>query len=143
MSGLDCHTCPEDYKNVGSERSKKKHFKNLNKVGLQDVKNKVKTMVPELSYARLKMMVLFFLVSIIVGKTKNSGKNATPVDSLCLRAVNDLEFFVTFPWGRYSFEHMLKLIAHTMRHFDGVVEKERSIWPVPGFCIPVEVRVVY
>ncbi|XP_023638850.1 uncharacterized protein LOC111830598 [Capsella rubella] len=139
MSGLDCRTYLEDYRDSGSQKFKKKHFKNLNRVRLKDVKYKLKKMVSERRHA----MVPYFLVSIIVGETKNSGKNATLVDSLSLRSVNDLEFCATFPWGRYSFEHMLKLIAHTMRHIDGVVEREVSIWPVQGFCIPIEVSAVY
>ncbi|XP_023636041.1 uncharacterized protein At3g43530-like [Capsella rubella] len=138
MSGLDCRAYPEGYMNAESERFKRKHFRDLRRVRLEDVKEKLQTMVPDRTHDRLKMMILYFLVSILVGDTKNSGKLATPIDSLCLRAVNDLQFCATFPWGRYSFEHMLKSISHTMRHFDGVVEKEGAIWPVPGFCIPME-----
>ncbi|KAL0846048.1 hypothetical protein Bca101_019294 [Brassica carinata] len=36
-----------------------------------------------------------------------------------------------------SFDYMLRQISNTMSHFDGEV-KEGVIWPVPGFCIPME-----
>ncbi|XP_020877055.1 uncharacterized protein At3g43530-like isoform X2 [Arabidopsis lyrata subsp. lyrata] len=44
-----------------------------------------------------------------------------------------------FPWGRYSFDYMLGTIVHTMDHFNGfVTNNEKYIWPVPGFCLPLE-----
>lgn len=36
---------------------------------------------------------------------------------------------------------MMKEIAHTMAHFDGEV-KEGVIWPIPGFCLPMEVSLI-
>ncbi|KAF8114658.1 hypothetical protein N665_0035s0037 [Sinapis alba] len=100
----------------------------------QDVKAKLQEM--EASRDRLKMMVLYFLSSIINGQRK-TGKDAPSVEPFLLRAVGDLNLCKTFPWGRLSFEHMLKEISHTMEHFGGVV-KEGVIWPIPGFCIPME-----
>ncbi|XP_024005036.1 uncharacterized protein At3g43530-like [Eutrema salsugineum] len=51
----------------------------------------------------LKMCVVYFLSSIISGKTK-TGKGAPSVDPLFLRIVDDLEACKRFPWGRYSFD---------------------------------------
>lgn len=48
--------------------------------------------------------------------------------------VNDLKFCKNFPWGRYSFDHMLGSISQTMDNFGGIV-KEGVIWQVPGFCL--------
>ncbi|XP_019101996.1 PREDICTED: uncharacterized protein At3g43530-like [Camelina sativa] len=60
------------------------------------------------------------------------------IDEFVVSTVNDLDFCVSFPWGRLSFDNMLEEISHTMRHFKGVVHKEDALWPVPGFCIPLE-----
>ncbi|KAL9816629.1 hypothetical protein AtNW77_Chr3g0194561 [Arabidopsis thaliana] len=56
-----------------------------------------------------------------------------------MRTTSDLTFCKTFPWGRYSFEYMLKSISHTLDHFNGIVPNTQSPWPVPGFCVPLEV----
>ncbi|KAJ4870856.1 hypothetical protein Rs2_47536 [Raphanus sativus] len=34
-------------------------------------------------------------------------------------------------------DYMLKEISHTMKHFGRVV-KENTLWPLPGFCVPLE-----
>ncbi|XP_023644234.1 uncharacterized protein At3g43530-like [Capsella rubella] len=60
MSGLDCRVYPEGYMNAGSERFKRKHFRNLRTVRLEDVKEKLQTMVPDRTHDRLKMMLLAF-----------------------------------------------------------------------------------
>ncbi|XP_010499860.1 PREDICTED: uncharacterized protein At3g43530-like [Camelina sativa] len=95
-------------------------------------------MQPGRTRHRLKMAVLYCLGSIIVGHTKDSGENVAGIDEFVVRAVDDLNFSVPFPWGRLSFDNMLEEISHTMRHFKGVVKKEDALWPVPGFCIPLE-----
>ena len=86
---------------------------------------------------RLKMAVLYFLSKIVIAHIK-TGKEGSPVEPFFLRVVDDLEFCKNFPWGRLSFDHMLEEIEHTMTHFGGTV-KEGVLWPVPGFCIPMEV----
>ncbi|KAG7543314.1 hypothetical protein ISN45_Aa07g032320 [Arabidopsis thaliana x Arabidopsis arenosa] len=116
-----------------------KHFKKA-LVIREDVREKLLKMVPagERSKERLKMMVLYFLSSIIVAPIK-TGAKAPEVDEFCLKAVNDLAFCKNFQWGRYSFDYMLETISHTMDHFNGVVtDNEKYIWPVPGFCLPIE-----
>lgn len=54
------------------------------------------------------------------------------------RAVDDLDFYKTFHGGRYSFDYMVKEISHTMDHFGRLV-KEKTLWPLPSLCIPLEV----
>jgi len=34
---------------------------------------------------------------------------------------------------------MLKSISHTLDHFNGIVPNTQSPWPIPGFCVPLEV----
>ncbi|KAF8104130.1 hypothetical protein N665_0178s0015 [Sinapis alba] len=131
--GLDCRNYPSNYKEAGSMTFVRKYFGN-GIIRHQDVKAKLQEM--EASCDRLKMMVLYFLSSIINGQRK-TGKDAPSVEPFLLRAVGDLNLCKTFPWGRLSFEHMLEEISHTMEHFGGVV-KEGVIWPIPGFCIPME-----
>ncbi|CAA7024156.1 unnamed protein product [Microthlaspi erraticum] len=69
---------------------------------------------------KLRMLILYFLASIIKGQTK-TGKKASSVDPFLLRAVGDLSLCRTFPWGRLSYDHMLEGISKTMTHFNGAV----------------------
>ncbi|XP_056864230.1 uncharacterized protein LOC130511322 [Raphanus sativus] len=85
---------------------------------------------------RLKMAVLFFLASVVCAQTK-AGHKANDVLEVFQRAVDDLDYCKSFPWGRLSYDYMLKEISHTMEHFGGVV-KEKTLWPLPGFCVPLE-----
>ncbi|KAG7530221.1 hypothetical protein ISN44_Un105g000030 [Arabidopsis suecica] len=140
ISGFNCKNYALDYKNVGSMEFKTKHFKKVPVVKREDVRKKLIEMVPkgDRSKDRLRMMVLYFLTSIIVAPIK-TGEKAPQVDQFCLKAVNDLAFCRKFQWGRYSFDYMLDTISHTMNHFNGfVTENEKYIWPVPGFCLPIE-----
>ncbi|KAL1197916.1 hypothetical protein V5N11_005400 [Cardamine amara subsp. amara] len=135
ISGLNCRNYPLNYSKVGSEAFVKRHFKGQT-IRYQDVKTKLEEMVPmDRSRDRLKMAVLFFLSSIVIAQTK-TGADASPVEPFFLRAVDDLNFCKTFPWGRLSFDHMLREIKHTMNHFNGTVKG--TLWPIPGFCIPME-----
>lgn len=141
ISGFNCKNYELDYKNVGSMEFKTKHFKKVPVVKREDVRQKLIEMVPkgDRSKDRLRMMVLYFLTSIIVSPNK-TGKKAPQVDEFCLKAVTDLTFCRNFQWGRYSFDYMLDTISHTMNHFNGfVTENEKYIRPVPGFCLPIEV----
>ncbi|CAA7048594.1 unnamed protein product [Microthlaspi erraticum] len=115
-----------------------KFFKKGSKIRYKDVKAKLLKM--EAGRDKLNMVVLFFLSSIIKGLVK-TGRYAPSVDPFLLRAVSDLELCRTFPWGRLSFDHMLQQITHTMSHFGGFVkegEKSPILWPIGGFCIPLE-----
>ncbi|CAD5318384.1 unnamed protein product [Arabidopsis thaliana] len=77
-------------------------------------------------------------IRIIIAPIK-TGDKAPQVDEFCLKAVSDLTFCRNFQWGRYSFDYMLGTISHTVNHFNGsVTNKEKYIWPVPGFCLPIE-----
>ncbi|WZZ34097.1 hypothetical protein YC2023_017498 [Brassica napus] len=85
---------------------------------------------------RLKMAVLFFLAYVVCAQTK-VGHKANVVLEVFQRAVDDLDLCKSFPWGRFSYDYMLKEISHTMKHFGGVV-KENTLWPLSGFCVPLE-----
>ncbi|CAD5318279.1 unnamed protein product [Arabidopsis thaliana] len=67
-----------------------------------DVENKLLSMKKPPD-ARLRVAVLYFLCSVIVGKGK-TGPNAPNVEKFFLRVVADLELCKTFPWGRFAFE---------------------------------------
>ncbi|KAF8114172.1 hypothetical protein N665_0040s0027 [Sinapis alba] len=109
ISGLNCQNYPSNYKEAGSMTFVRKYF-GSGIIRHQDVKAKLQEM--EASRDRLKMMVLYFLSSIINGQRK-TGKYAPSVELFLLRAVGDLNLCKTFPWGRLSFEHMLKR-SHTL-----------------------------
>ena len=131
ISGLNCCNYPLGYKEFGKKKFVKRYFKNGETIRLEDVKAKLLAMGAHRD--RLRMMVLFFLGSVICAQTK-VGSGANDVLDFLQRAVDDL----TFPWGRYSFDYMVKEISHTMDHFGGLV-KEMTLWPLPGFCIPLQV----
>lgn len=135
ISGLNCKNLPMNYNELGGKTFVRRLF-GQKKVRYEDVKGKLEEgMRP--SQDRLRMIVLYFLCSIIIAQTK-CGNDATPVVDFFQRAVDDLDLCKTFPWGRMSFEYMLSQISHTMDNFKGVVNENR-LWPIPGFCIPLEV----
>ncbi|KAG2282503.1 hypothetical protein Bca52824_053723 [Brassica carinata] len=84
---------------------------------------------------RLKMCVLYFLSSILIGKIR-TGDKAPSVDPFFVRAVNDLEMCKTFPWGRLSFDQNMRDIIRAMDHFGGVVSK--GGFTFPSFCTSLE-----
>ncbi|KAL0707020.1 hypothetical protein Bca4012_073446 [Brassica carinata] len=134
ISGLFCHNYPLGYKKLGGTKFVDRHFKEGGLRRLEDVKKKLVNMGPHKD--RLKMTVLFFLASVVCAQTK-VGHKANPVLEVFQRAVDDLDLCKSFPWGRFSYDYMLKEISHTMKHFGGVV-KEVTLWPLPGFCVPLE-----
>ena len=138
ISGLNCRNYPLNYKVTRGTKFVRKCFGG-GIIRYQDVKTKVlEGMEP--SRDRLRLLVLYFLSSVICGQTK-TGKDAPSVEPFLLRAVDDLNLSKTFPCGRLSFDCMLKEISHTMSHFEGEV-KEGVIWPIPGICIPMEVSLL-
>ncbi|KAL9286089.1 hypothetical protein AtEden1_Chr4g0282221 [Arabidopsis thaliana] len=139
ISDFNCKNYKLGYKNTGNLDFKRKHFKDT-VVKREDVREKLIGMVPEgeRSKERLRMMVLYFLSSIIIAPIK-TGDKAPQVDEFFLKVMSDLTFCRNFQWGRYSFEYMLGTISHTVNHFNGsVTNNEKYIWPVPGFCLPME-----
>ncbi|KAL9299091.1 hypothetical protein AtEden1_Chr2g0228261 [Arabidopsis thaliana] len=139
ISGFNCKNHKLGFKNTGNLDFKRKHFKDT-VVKREDVREKLIGMVPtgERSKERLRMMVLYFLSSIIIAPIK-TGDKAPQVDEFCLKVVSDLTFCRNFQWGRYSLDYMLGTISHTVNHFNGsVTNNEKYIWPVPGFCLPME-----
>ena len=89
------------------------------RVTYADLEKQMLAMKSKPSEDRKKMAVLFFLASILVGGRK-SGEGASPVDSFFLSVVEDLDACVTFPWGRYAFEHNLKDVSSFLKKCDGV-----------------------
>ena len=135
ISGLFCHNYPLGYKKLGGTKFVDRHFKEGELRRLEDVKKKLVNMGPHKD--RLKMAVLFFLASVVCAQTK-VGHKANHVLEVFQRALDDLDHCQSFPWGRFSYDYMLKEMSHTMKHFGGVV-KENTLWPLPGFCVPLEV----
>ncbi|KAF8077302.1 hypothetical protein N665_1047s0002 [Sinapis alba] len=122
ISGLNCCNYPLDYKECGGTKFVKRHFKEGEPIRLEDVKEKLVNMGPHRD--RLKMAVMFFFGSVVCAQTTI--------------AVDDFDFCKTFPCGRYSYYYMLRDISHTMDHF-GEVVKANTLWPLPGFCVPLEI----
>ncbi|KAL0732743.1 hypothetical protein Bca4012_008952 [Brassica carinata] len=116
ISGLNCRNYPLNYKQSGGTNFLRKYFGHR-VVRYHDVKAMVQTGM-EPGRDRLKLLVLYFLSSIIVGQ-RRAGEDAPPVEPILLRAVDNLNLCKTFPWGRLSFDYMLRQISNTMSHFDG------------------------
>ncbi|CAD5318211.1 unnamed protein product [Arabidopsis thaliana] len=88
------------------------------------------------SEARLRVAVLYFLCSVIVGKGK-TGENAPSVEKFFLRVVADLELCKIFSWGRYAFDENVKNIFYLMDQCNGVVGPQKVF---PSFVMPLEFK---
>jgi len=97
IAGFNCKSYPANYPSFGSKNFVNKYFK-TGVIRWEDVRTKLMEMVPGRSKDRLRMVVIYFLKSIIAMPTK-FGPNVTQVDDFCLRAASDLTFCKTFPWG--------------------------------------------
>ncbi|KAF8117460.1 hypothetical protein N665_0010s0037 [Sinapis alba] len=126
ISCLNCCNYPLGYKEFGDRKFVKRHFKEGELIRLKDVKAKLLAIRPHRD--RLKMMVLFFLGSVICAQTK--------VELWMI--LNSARPFHGGGGGRYSFDFMVKEISHTMDHFGGLV-KEKTLWPLLGFYLPLEI----
>ena len=74
ISGLNCCNYPLGYKEFGKKKFVKHHFTNGEAIRLEDVKAKLLAMGAHRD--RLRMMVLFFLGSVICSQTKvGAGAN--------------------------------------------------------------------
>ncbi|KAL0722144.1 hypothetical protein Bca4012_036743 [Brassica carinata] len=156
LSGLHCGTYPENYPYIermkfaskGRMKFATKHFKHLQKKtrekkgkkqGLKvteaDVLEKLGKMKADGSDERLKMAVLYFLTRIIRGRSKNGYF----IEPFILQAVDDLEFCINFPWGRYTFDDCMKEIFHLRDHFAVKAVEDNMQWTFPGFIIPLEI----
>lgn len=134
ISGLYCHEYPPNHERLGGTTFMNKYFGGK-RVTYADLEKQMLAMKSKPSEDRKKMAVLFFLASILVGGRK-SGEGASPVDSFFLSVVDDLDACVTFPWGRYAFEHNLKDVSTFLEKCDGVAA---TSWVFTSFPIPLEV----
>ncbi|XP_022564346.2 uncharacterized protein LOC106412857 [Brassica napus] len=147
LSGLYCHSYPENYPSIGSMKFARKYFKvkktkDGKEKGLQvteaDVLEKLQKMKFDGSGDRLRMAVLYFLARVLRGRSKGGYF----IEYFILQATEDLEFCTEFPWGRYTFDDCMKEIFHVRDQFrDGIPEKAQ--WVFPGFINPLEVYELY
>lgn len=136
MSGLYCHSYPPKYQEFGNLEVVSKHFEEV-KPTYEKVEKKFLSMKRcDGNDDRLKIVVLYFLSSIIIGQAK-TGVGAPVVEDVFRRAVSDLEWCKSFPWGRLSFDHSLERIVYMVQQFEGV---PNPLWCLPNFIIPLEVK---
>ena len=155
ISGLYCHQYPENYQSVLSMKFAEKQFRKMFinklkkmkkkknkkpeeeklKVTVQDVKERLSQMKPDCTNDRLKVAILYFLVTVIDGKSKYRG----PIDHILLQVVDNLELCNKFPWGRFMFDHCIKEIKHVKDHFKRGLP-ENPTWTFLGFINPLEVN---
>ncbi|XP_020879893.1 uncharacterized protein At3g43530-like isoform X2 [Arabidopsis lyrata subsp. lyrata] len=133
MSGLYCHQFPKSYETKGSMEFVGRIFGVGATIKYQDVEGKFLSMKRS-SDDRLRVAVLYFLSSIIVGKTK-TGEKAPTVEKFFQRVVADLDLCETFPWGRYAFDENLKDIFYILEKCEGVVGPQKVF---PSFVMPLE-----
>lgn len=151
ISGLYCHQYPENYQSglnmmFAEKQFRKMFMKKLKnkkkkpeeeelKVTVQDVEKKLSQMKLDRTNDRLKVAILYFLATVIDGKSKYGG----PIDPFLLQIVDDLELCNKFPWGRFTFDHCMKEIKHVKdRLRRGLPENPK--WTFPGFINPLEVN---
>lgn len=133
ISGLNCQRYPHNYERFGGLDFARRQFPQGSRMAYEDVEEKLRQM--EACPDRLKMCVLYFLSSILIGKSR-TGEKAPSVEPFFVRAVNDLEMCKTFPWGRLSFDQNMRDIVRAMDHFGGVVSK--GGFTFPSFCNSLE-----
>lgn len=133
ISGLNCQRYPHNYEQLGGLDFARRQFPQGSRMAYEDVEEKLRQM--EACPDRLKMCVLYFLSSILIGKSR-TGEKAPSVEPFFVRAVNDLEMCKTFPWGRLSFDQNMRDIVRAMDHFGGVVSK--GGFTFPSFCTSLE-----
>ncbi|KAL0723787.1 hypothetical protein Bca4012_038386 [Brassica carinata] len=156
LTGLHYGTYPENYPSIvrmkfaseGRMKFATKHFKHLQKKttkkkgkkqGLRvteaDVLEKLLKMKADSSNERLKMAVLYLLTRVIKGRSRNGYF----IEPFILQAVDDLDFCIKFPWGRYTFDDCMKEIFHMRDHFATKGFEENLQWTFPGFIILLEI----
>ncbi|XP_018459741.1 uncharacterized protein At3g43530-like [Raphanus sativus] len=84
---------------------------------------------------RLKMAVLYFLTRVIRGRSRNGYF----IEPFILQAVDDMDFCIKFPWGRYTFDDCMKEIFHFRDHFAMKELEDNMQWTFPGFINPLEI----
>lgn len=137
ISGLNCRNYEANYQ-LGDMQFVRRHF-GRKKVRYEDVKKKLEDGMPA-DRDRLRMLVLYFLCSIIIAQEK-CGKHATPISDFFLKVVDDLDLCKSYPFGRLSFDYMIEQMYRMLNKFDGVVE-EHILRAIAGFCIPLEVLTI-
>ena len=75
ISGLHCHAYPINYDMMGCSGFIEKHFESGKKIKYEAVEKNLKAMKGPCSGGRMKMVVRYFLCSIILGP-KKTGKDA-------------------------------------------------------------------
>ncbi|KAL0876666.1 hypothetical protein Bca101_026371 [Brassica carinata] len=110
ISGLYCHEYPPNHERLGGTTFMNKYF------------------------GGNRMAALYFIANILVGGRK-TGEAASPVNSFFLSVVDDLDACLTFPWGRYAFEHNLKDVSSFLEKCNGVI---LTSWVFTIFPIPLE-----
>ncbi|KAL0716024.1 hypothetical protein Bca4012_065346 [Brassica carinata] len=133
ISGLYCHEYPPNHERLGGTAFMNKYFGGK-RVTYADVEKQMLSMKSKPSEDRKKMAVLYLLASILVGGRK-TGDAASRVDSFFLNDVDDLAACLTFPWGRYAFEHNLKDVSSFLEKSNGVAP---TSWVFTSFPIPLE-----
>ncbi|KAF8109301.1 hypothetical protein N665_0098s0029 [Sinapis alba] len=115
--GLDCHDYPPNHEKLGGTSFNNKYFEGK-RVTYADVEEQILAMKGKPSQDRQKMVVLYFLASIII-EGRKSGEGASHVDSFFLGIVEDLDVCQTFPWGQYAFEQNLKDVSSFLEKCKG------------------------
>lgn len=71
---------------------------------------------------KMRMAVLYFLSSIMKGKSKV----ASTIEVFLLRIVDDLDVCKSFSWGKLMFENCSDEIEHMLNHFKGEVKDKAT-----------------
>ncbi|KAG2322904.1 hypothetical protein Bca52824_016117 [Brassica carinata] len=123
ISGLYCHKYPPNHERLGGTTFMNKYFGGK-RVTYADLEKQMLAMKSKPSEDQKRWPLC-----------RKTGEAASPVDSFFLTVVDDLDACLTFPWGRYAFEHNLKDVSSFLEKCNGVVP---TIWVFTSFPIPLE-----
>ena len=160
ISGLRCSPYPEGWKTLGGNSFRERHFKDMKKVSIKDIKDKLLKMqdppeerqntkkrqnVDERERAnlmrldKLKMTVLFFISSVLM----QPDKDKSHIGDQLLSIVDDLDACCDFPWGRSSYVYLMRHLERIdIRSKSSIVydnNAEHAILTFPGFILPLTV----
>lgn len=134
VTGFDCRDYVSDYNasSFGSYDFVERVF-GTRGVTVSDVEKMLQSMEDAYGRDRLQVAVLLFLCTIVKG-----GRRFNSIQPFVLKIVNDLEEVKKFPWGRITFEDIMKQIDHLMKkRLNGKVKVDHLFG---GFIVPLAVK---
>ena len=114
--GLNCSLRPDDEtmeKHTQSTRLKKRFFKNFpadQKITLKDVEMRLASDDWDTGDDLFRLALVYFIEGILMAQEQKN-----PIHNNYLSMVEDLDFFLSYPWGTKCFEHTIVSLKRDVR----------------------------